>query len=134
MIFKAKENEHRLAREGAAVEGEPVKVHHHFYQINFTLTMMIWFRFIECFLCICIYINSVTIICTDMLDARYPTPRTRTNQVASIDRKAIVDKYINEKKRQFLDDKSGEEVFGEETGDIFKTCSICLEDLKNSRE
>lgn len=55
------------------------------YKINFALTMMIWFRFIENFLCICIYLNALMILCTNHYERRGQQAYNRTNQVSIYD-------------------------------------------------
>ena len=32
--------------------------------LNFTVSLMIWFRFIECFMCTCIYASTLVVFCS----------------------------------------------------------------------
>ena len=95
------------------------------YKMNFEVSMMMWFRFIECIICSCIYLNHLMTYFASLIDpasqqqARLLARNRHRQQAAAMRRQAF--QFVAKKMRKF-----------DEKTDALKTCSICLEDFKTS--
>ena len=80
--------------------------------LNFTVSLMIWFRFIECFMCTCIYLSTLIVFCSQSSIWQL---NTSTNKPQLPDNGT---EFVDIRVRRY-----------NEATDVDKVCSICLSDF-----
>lgn len=95
-------------------------------QVRFTISLMLWFRFLEWIMCSCLYVSTFISTCCQTQeedgDMRRAHHRT-THQTHKKNKKRVeeIDKFIQKHSKRFSEEQHGG-----------MTCSICLEDLTSS--